>query len=249
DPPEPRTRRGINRIQDLPVGESVEFNQFGQAVGKWQYLYGKYLGTRTRRLISILKKNWKQVTKEEKNFLWSDIKAHFRLENDDVKKRTLVSCGNKWKAFKTKLRVKFMMKRVSPCMKWTFIQPNVWEEFCQKENTPEKNKLRAQASERGKKHISRPRLGPKGYRGFEQQWQEERNDPDKATELHLIPDIRGSNYCLARAPRDKNGIKPLPADLIDVSKNLVQATRELAQASNESKAGVDPLIMVLGPEH
>ncbi|GJY75647.1 hypothetical protein Tco_0480763, partial [Tanacetum coccineum] len=249
DPPEPRTRRGINRIQDLPVGESVEFNQFGQAVGKWQYLYGKYLGTRTRRLISILKKNWKQVTKEEKNFLWSDIKAHFRLENDDVKKRTLVSCGNKWKAFKTKLRVKFMVKNVSPLQKWTFIQPNVWEEFCQNENTPEKNKLRAQASERGKKHISRPRLGPKGYRGFEKQWQEERNDPDKATELHLIPDIRGSNYCLARAPRDKNGIKTLPPELIDVSNNLVQATRELAQGSNESKTGVDPLILVLGPEH
>ncbi|GJT81278.1 ulp1 protease family, C-terminal catalytic domain-containing protein [Tanacetum coccineum] len=247
DPPQPRPRRGINRIQDLPVGESVEFNQFGLAVGKWQYLYGKYLGTHTRRLISILKKNWKDLTKEEKKF-YGPIS---RLENDDVKKRTLVSCGNKWKAFKTKLRVKFMMKRVSPCMKWTFIQPNVWEEFCQKENTPEKyvHKLRAQASERGKKHISQPRLGPKRYRGFEQQWQEERNDTDKATELHLIPDIRGSNYCLARAPHDKNGIKPLPANLIDVSKNLVQATRELAQASNESKAGVDPLIMVLGPEH
>nr|GEV40746.1 ribonuclease H-like domain-containing protein [Tanacetum cinerariifolium] len=71
--------------------------------------------------------------------------------------------------------------------------------------------------------------GPKGYRGFEKQWQEERNDPDKATELHLIPDIRGSNYCLARAPRDKNGIKTLPPELIDVSKNLVQATRELAR--------------------
>ncbi|GJW40863.1 ulp1 protease family, C-terminal catalytic domain-containing protein [Tanacetum coccineum] len=244
DPPEPRTRRGINRIQDLPVGESVEFNQFGQAVGKWQYLYGKYLGTRTRRLISILKKNWKQVTKEEKNFLWSDIKAHFRLENDDVKKRTLVSCGTKWKAFKTKLRVKFMVKNVSPLQKWTFIQPNVWEELCQNENTPEKMyKLRAQASEQGKKHISQPGLGSKGYRGFELQWQEERNDPDKATELHLIPDIHGSNYCLARAPRDKYRIKTLPPELIDVSNNL------LAQGSNESKAGVDPLILVLGPEH
>ncbi|GJZ67714.1 ulp1 protease family, C-terminal catalytic domain-containing protein [Tanacetum coccineum] len=219
DPPEPRTRRGINRIQDLPVGESVEFNQFGQAVGKWQYLYGKYIGTRTRRLISILKKNWKQVTKEEKNFLWSDIKAHFRLENDDVKKRTLVSCGTKWKAFKTKLRVKFMLKKVSPLQKWTFIEPNVWEEFCQNENTPAKN------------------------------WQEERNDPDKAIEFHLIPDIHGSNNCLVRAPRDKNGIKTLPPELIDVSKNLVQATRELAQGSNESKAGVDPLILELGPEH
>lgn len=67
--------RGINRIQDLPVGESVEFNQFGQAIGKWQNLYGKYMGTRTRRLISIVKNTWKHVTKEEKDFLWSDIKV------------------------------------------------------------------------------------------------------------------------------------------------------------------------------
>nr|GEV53181.1 ulp1 protease family, C-terminal catalytic domain-containing protein [Tanacetum cinerariifolium] len=55
---------------------------------------------------------------------------------------------------------------------------------------------------------------------FEKQWEEERNDPDKATELHLIPDLRSSKYCLARAPRDKVGIKPLPAELIDVSKKL-----------------------------
>nr|GEU30037.1 ulp1 protease family, C-terminal catalytic domain-containing protein [Tanacetum cinerariifolium] len=148
-------------------------------------------GTRTRRLISILKKNWKQVTKEEKNFLWSDIKAHFRFENDDVKKRTLISCGTKWKTFKTKLRVKFMLKKVSSLRKWTLIEPNAWEEFY----------------------------------------------------------IHGSNYCLARAPRDKNGINTLPPELIDVSKNLVQATRELAQGSNESKARVDPLILVLRPKH
>ncbi|GJZ09156.1 hypothetical protein Tco_0543439 [Tanacetum coccineum] len=84
-----------------------------------------------------------------------------------------------------------MLKKVSPLQKWTFIEPNVWEEFY----------------------------------------------------------IRGSNYSLARVPRDKNGIKTLPPELIGVSKNLVQATRELAQGSNESKAGVDPLILVLGPEH
>ncbi|GJY98627.1 hypothetical protein Tco_0516057, partial [Tanacetum coccineum] len=76
DPLEPRTRRGINRIQDLP------------RVGKWQYMYGKFIGTRTRKLISILKKDWKQVTKEEKNFLWSDIKVPWSnerpLENKDL---------------------------------------------------------------------------------------------------------------------------------------------------------------------
>nr|GEW76163.1 hypothetical protein [Tanacetum cinerariifolium] len=133
-----------------------------------------------------------------------DADAHFRLENNDVKKRTLVSCGTKWKAFKTKLRVKFMLKKVSPLQKWTFIERN---------------------------------------------WQEEKNDSDKATKLYLILDICGSNYCLARAPRDKNRIKTLPPKLTDGSKNLVQATRELAQGSNESKAGVDPLILVLGLEH
>nr|GEZ71121.1 hypothetical protein [Tanacetum cinerariifolium] len=221
DPHAQRIRRGINRIQDLPVG------------------------TRTRRLISILKKNWKDVTKEETNFLWSDIKVHFRLENDDVKKQTLLSCGTKWKAFKTRLRVKFMLKNVSPLMKWTHIEPNVWDKFCQNENTASKNVTRA----RGQKQITRPHVGPKGYQGFEKQREEERNDPDKATELHLIPDLRSSNYCLARAPRDKVGIKPLPAELIDVSNKLVQAASELSQSSNESKSGVDPLIMVLGPEH
>lgn len=65
--------------------------------------------------------------------------AHFRLENNDVKKRTLVSCGTKWKAFKTKLRVKYMLKGISPLGKWTFIEPHVWEEFCHNENTPQKN--------------------------------------------------------------------------------------------------------------
>nr|GEX50772.1 hypothetical protein [Tanacetum cinerariifolium] len=227
DPPAQRIRRGINRIQDLPVGESVEFNKFGQAVGKWQFLFGKYVGTRTRRLISILKKNWKDVTKEEKKFLWSDIKAHFRLENDDVKKQTLLSCGTKWKAFKTRLRVKFMLKNVSPLTKWTHIEPNVWDQFCQNENTADKNKLRAQARARGQKQITRPRVGPKGYRGFEKQ----------------------CNYCLARAPRDKVGIKPLPAELIDVSNKLVQAASELSQSSKKSKSIVDPLIMVLRPKH
>nr|GEY39994.1 ulp1 protease family, C-terminal catalytic domain-containing protein [Tanacetum cinerariifolium] len=110
-------------------------------------------------------------------------------------------------------------------------------------------KLRAQARARGQKQITRPRVGPKGYRGFEKQWEEERNDHDKATELHLIPDLRSSNYCLARAPRDKVGIKPFPAKLIDVSKKLAHAASELSQSSNESESGVDPLIMKLRKGH
>ena len=83
-------------------------------------------------------------------------------------------------------------------------------------------KLRAEASERAKQYdIDRPRLGPKGYRGFEEKWEKERNDPDKATDLHKVPGIRGSNYCLARAPRDKDGNTTLLPELVDLSKDLV----------------------------
>ena len=71
----PRKTRGINKIQDLPPGEVVEFNRLGQAVGKWQNLYGKYIGTRTRRLISMNIEDWKHVTEKEKDFLWLDIKV------------------------------------------------------------------------------------------------------------------------------------------------------------------------------
>nr|GEV40326.1 ulp1 protease family, C-terminal catalytic domain-containing protein [Tanacetum cinerariifolium] len=134
---------------------------------------------------------------------------------------------------KTRLRVKFMLKNVSPLTKWTHIEPNVWDQFYQNENTAAKNKLRAQARARGQKQITRPRVGPKGYRGFEKQWEEERNDPDKATELHLIPNLCSSNYCLARAPRDKVGIKQLPAELIDVSKKLKKRTSEQRKDNEE----------------
>ncbi|GKB39825.1 hypothetical protein Tco_0884767, partial [Tanacetum coccineum] len=191
--------------------------------------------------------DWKHVTKEQKDFLWLDIKTHFRLENNDVKVPTLLSCGTKWKAWKTKLRGYYMLKNISPIGKWTYIEPHVWEEFCRKENTPAKI---VEASERGKQYqMNRPRLGPKGYRGFEEKWENERNDPDKATELHKIPDIRGSNYCLARAPRDKDGNTTLLPELVDLSKDLTKASQQLSEGTIESKAGVDPLIMVMGPEH
>nr|GEW72889.1 hypothetical protein [Tanacetum cinerariifolium] len=56
------------------------------------------------------------------------------------------------------------------------------------------------------------------------------------SKLHLVPDIRGTNYCLARAPRDKNGIKALPPELINVSKNLEIRAELKAELWNEKQA-------------
>ncbi|GKA88724.1 hypothetical protein Tco_0810488 [Tanacetum coccineum] len=58
-----------------------------------------------------------------------------------------------------------------------------------------------------------------------------------------------SNYCLARAPRDKDRNTTLLPELADLSKDLTKASQQLSEGTIESKAGVDPLIMVMGLEH
>ncbi|GKC36247.1 ulp1 protease family, C-terminal catalytic domain-containing protein [Tanacetum coccineum] len=60
--------------------------------------------------------------------------------------------------------------------------------------------------------MNRPRLGPKGKV------------------------FRGSNYCLARAPHDKDGNTTLLLELADLSKDLTKASQQLSEGTIESKA-------------
>ncbi|GKF22735.1 retrovirus-related pol polyprotein from transposon TNT 1-94, partial [Tanacetum coccineum] len=70
----PRKKRGINKIKDLPVGESMRFNKLGAAIGEYQHTFTSYRGNTVRKNISILKPNWHKIDVEEKELLWLDIK-------------------------------------------------------------------------------------------------------------------------------------------------------------------------------
>ena len=73
----PRKKRGINKVEDLPIGESVRFNSNGAAVGEHRCKFVKYIGNAVRRNISILVGNWHKIDPQEKELLWSDIKVYY----------------------------------------------------------------------------------------------------------------------------------------------------------------------------
>ena len=80
--------------------------------------------------------------------------------------------------------------------------------------------MREEARARASKQTNRPRVGAKGFAGFEEQWEEERNDPNRATDLHKIPG-RGSSFCLGRRRPDKDGnLVPTP-ETAELAKKLV----------------------------
>ncbi|GKD17486.1 hypothetical protein Tco_1206644, partial [Tanacetum coccineum] len=144
-----------------------------------------------------------------------------RLEDDDtIKSYTLKSCGQKWRAFKNTLRNDYMLKKRCPRGTYTFLEPSVWKDFCRNEHyTEEKRKRREEVRARALKQTNRPRVGAKGFAGFEEQWEEERNDPNKATDLHKIPG-RGSNFCLGRRRLDKDGNLTVPPEIADIANKL-----------------------------
>ncbi|GJZ99266.1 hypothetical protein Tco_0671817 [Tanacetum coccineum] len=194
----PRKKRGINKVKDLPVGES----------------------------------------------------AKMRLEDDDtIKSYTLKSCGQKWRAFKNTLRNDYMLKKRCPRGTYTFLEPSVWKDFCRNEHyTEEKRKRREEVRARALKQTNRPRVGAKGFAGFEEQWEEERNDPNKATDLHKILG-RGSNFCLGRRRLDKDGNLTVPPEIADIANKLVETSEQLSQGTIKAQPGADPLTIVYGQDH
>nr|GEY50464.1 hypothetical protein [Tanacetum cinerariifolium] len=69
------------------------------------------------------------------------------------------------------------------------------------------------------KQTNRPRVGAKGFAGFEEQCEEEQckeeqNDPNKETDLHKIPG-RGRNFCLGRRHLNNNGNLTVPLEMAE----------------------------------
>ncbi|GKA61092.1 hypothetical protein Tco_0760499 [Tanacetum coccineum] len=68
------------------------------------------------------------------------------------------------------------------------------------------------------------------------------------TPVHKIPDRRGRYYCLARRVHDKVKGLMLSPEMQVIADKLIEAHTELINSS-EVEDGVDPLIMVVGPEY
>ncbi|GJY31183.1 ulp1 protease family, C-terminal catalytic domain-containing protein, partial [Tanacetum coccineum] len=251
--PEPqpqRKKRGIYSLKKKNRKQlnGVTFDEHGVAIGDDQSPFALYIGAVTKAKISILIDDWRKVPKIDKTQLWLEIKEHFRLKNDDCKTQVLKQCNHSWKSFKKDLRTSYMYRKLSPCDKYTFIEPNIWEEFVKMESTPEKMAKHALGKKWAKLKKNPPRLGPKGYRGNIDKWEKERASEELCTPVHKIPDRRGRYYCLARRVHDKVKGLMLSPEMQVIADKLIEAHTELINSS-EVEDGVDPLIMVVGPEH
>ncbi|GJX57683.1 hypothetical protein Tco_0287580 [Tanacetum coccineum] len=206
----PRKKRGINKVKDLPVGESVRFNKLGAAIGEYQRTFTSYCGNTVRSNISILKPNWHKIDEEEKELLWQDIKGKMRLEDDDtIKSYTLKSCGQKWRAFKNTLRNDYMLKKRCPRGTYTFLEPSVWKDFCRNEHYTEEKRVKGVHGER---MIEMTNKGK--------------------TDLHKIPG-RGSNFCLGRRRLDKDGNLTVPPEIVDIN-NYKLGDRDMTKGSSST---------------
>ncbi|GKD50571.1 transposon protein, partial [Tanacetum coccineum] len=246
--PEPqpqRKKRGIYILKKKNRKQlnGVTFDGHCLAIGKDQSPFALYVGAVTKAKISILIEDWRKVPKGDKTQLWLEIKEHCRLKNDDCKTQVLKQCNHSWKSFKKDLRTKYMYKKKSPCDKYTFIEPDIWEKFVKMESTPEKMAKHAQGKKWAKLKKNPPRLGPKGYRGNIDKWEKERASEELCTPVHKIPDCRGRNYCLARRVHDKVKGLMLSPEMQVIADKLIEAHTELSNSS-EVEDGVDPLIMV-----
>lgn len=65
------------------------------------------------------------------------------------------------------------------------------------------------------------RVGRSGYRGHQEQWEKEKNDPDKHTVYHDISNPATRNYVLGRMKRDKEGKRICPDTNASLMDNIV----------------------------
>ncbi|KAK1389935.1 hypothetical protein POM88_018113 [Heracleum sosnowskyi] len=91
------------KIKNKKTESKIEFDEDGTAVGDMASQFASYIGTEVRLHVNINIKGWNLVNEGLKNMLWEDIKMHWKLEDDQLKKQVMEAAGKSWKDFKGNL--------------------------------------------------------------------------------------------------------------------------------------------------
>ncbi|KAK1355869.1 hypothetical protein POM88_049125 [Heracleum sosnowskyi] len=91
------------KIKNKKTESKIEFDEDGTAVGDMASQFASYIGTEVRLHVNINIKGWNLVNEGLKNMLWEDIKMHWKLEDDQLKKQVMEVAGKSWKDFKGNL--------------------------------------------------------------------------------------------------------------------------------------------------
>ncbi|CAI9290203.1 unnamed protein product [Lactuca saligna] len=115
---------------------TVEFDQFGRAIGSNRFKFTSYRGVTTRKMISILIDSWDLVDQCDKDQLWLNIKNHWHIRDDDHKAQVFRDCNTHWKAYKSEL-LKLWDNGVNPVKKYPYLDKAMWKNFLVLKSTEE----------------------------------------------------------------------------------------------------------------
>jgi hypothetical protein len=94
-----------------------------------------------REKIQITYQDWKKVSKGLKQCVWEEMLKRFRyLEGSDLDKfrdHVLAVASKVLRNFWYKLNKEYVEKGRSPCQRYNYVLPEVWERFLQQKETPE----------------------------------------------------------------------------------------------------------------
>lgn len=128
-----------------------------------------------RTMIPIDIESWPNVDPELKAKLWLDIKNTFKVAPES-ETMVLKSAGAKWRQFKSKLTVDYVMpflgekkKLKKPPLKYAFVGKDIWKKFVSQRTSDEWMLVRKSQSDRVKHRKYPHRTSRKGYTGLREE--------------------------------------------------------------------------------
>ncbi|XP_021727713.1 uncharacterized protein LOC110694856 [Chenopodium quinoa] len=145
--------------------------------GEHKTHFSTYIGVMARERISISYKDWNEVPTGVLDEVYGFISKGFYVP-ENRKGYVLSRASIRWKAFKTRLRTKWLYKkdktlRQKPPHKYPFIHESDWDTFVQICTSDEFKELSEKNREKAKKKSSSYRGGRLGYQYFQEEIEKE----------------------------------------------------------------------------
>ncbi|XP_057777763.1 uncharacterized protein LOC130996270 [Salvia miltiorrhiza] len=169
---------GVAQRRAKGIKHVVEFNKYGQPVGKVAAEMQSYIGLLTREHVKINIKTWKQVPDDVKEVIWESVTSSYEVPQA-WKVGCMKSASVKWRNWKHALRKEYILPNEKDHVKLyeppqgSGISEREWNQFVIYCISNDFKNLSDEQKERRQKNIYPHRLSRKGYAALAEEMKDE----------------------------------------------------------------------------
>ena len=202
------TRKRDGRGQSkIPLGRLVitEVSDFGvplspkRSAARFRTICGILASER----VLITTPRWKDLTKEAKGALWTELSKKFTIPEAHVarvRQTAMLTMGKSWRTFKSILVTKYVNTGQTPFAQYKFLTREAWDTFVAMKTTAEFKEQSAAHKALQTRNTHPHRLGTAGYTGKYEEWAAEKENP-----FPDVTDPRSLSWLKARAQVSSSG--------------------------------------------